>query len=416
MEDDDIPQELKEIVSDLKKSVDDKGAEAQKALTKLEGYTEKLGTSLKEAEKANSEQKQAFQDHVVKHQELEDEHRELSQKLMEFTKAPGTAESAKSGGQLASESDYIKSFSGDHRGTVMLVNKSAGLSMSQHQKAISSDAASAGVLIDPDRRGYVQNPRQPLTVRDLLRTVPTESSVIEYFKLKSFTNNAATVAELGTKPVSDMDFEEASAKVQTIAHLVKVSNQALADAKQLRGIIDVEMSTGLKMFEELQILFGGGTGSDLNGIATQSTAYTAANVGGAGTDSKPDQIRRAMLQASKSFFPTDSIVMSMLDWVNITLQKTDDNAYLFSNPASATSNILWGRTVVDSPVMPDNDFLLGSFGMAATLYDREQITIAVSDSHAGAFAENAQWLRYEERLALTVERPDALVSGSFNAP
>jgi HK97 family phage major capsid protein len=410
-----VPEEVKEIVSDLKAAVEAKGEKAQKALTELEGYTQKLGNSLKEAEQANSEQKQAFQDHVVKHQKLEDEHRELSQKLMELTNGGGQPAQSKTAGQLAAESDYIKSFNGEHHGTRYIVEKSAGLSMASHQKAVSTAADSAGPLTTPDRRGYIQDPVQPLTVRDLLRTVPTQSGVIDYFKKKSFTNNASTVEEFGLKPTSDIDFEEASAKVQTLAHLMKVSNQALADARQLRGIIDVEMATGLKIYEELQLMFGDGTGSNLNGLAPQATAYAAASVGGADTDSTIDQIRRAMLQASKSFYATDSIVMSMLDWVNITLTKTDDNAYLFTNPVTNNGNVLWGRRVVDSPIMPDGDFLVGSFAMAATIYDREQITIAVSDSHNGAFAENAQWLRFEERLALTVERPDALVAGTFNA-
>lgn len=410
-----IPAEVKEIVTQLKESMEAKGEKAQKALTELEGYTAKLGNTLKEAETANSEQKEAFQAHVVKHQKLEDEHRELSQKLMEFTNNTGQAAQAKTAGELAALSDYIKSFNGEHHGTRQIVEKSAGLSMASHQKAVSTAADSAGPLTTPDRRGYIQDPVQPLTVRDLIRTVPTESGVIEYFKKKSFTNNASTVAEFGIKPISDIDFEEASAKVQTLAHLIKISNQALADARQLSGIIDVEMSTGLKIYEEQQLMFGGGTGSDLHGLSPQATAYAAGSVGGAGTDSKIDQIRRAMLQASKSFYATDSIVMSMLDWVNITLTKTDDNAYLFTNPVTANGNVLWGRRVVDSPIMPDGDFLVGSFAMAATIYDREQITIAISDSHNGAFAENAQWLRFEERLALTVERPDALVGGTFNA-
>jgi len=52
--------------------------------------------------------------------------------------------------------------------------------------------------------------------------------------------------------------------------------------------------------------------------------------------------------------------------------------------------------------------------MGATIYDREQMNVAVSTEDGDNFSQNMVTIRVEGRLALTVERPQAFVYGSFN--
>ena len=65
--------------------------------------------------------------------------------------------------------------------------------------------------------------------------------------------------------------------------------------------------------------------------------------------------------------------------------------------------------------MTAGEFLLGDFARAATLWDREMATIRVSEHHADFFIENMVAILCEERLALTVERPLGLVTGTLAA-
>jgi len=63
--------------------------------------------------------------------------------------------------------------------------------------------------------------------------------------------------------------------------------------------------------------------------------------------------------------------------------------------------------------MTEGSFLAGSLGIAAQLLDREQSNIRVSESHSDYFTRGMLAILAEERLAMPVYRPEALVKGSF---
>ena len=60
------------------------------------------------------------------------------------------------------------------------------------------------------------------------------------------------------------------------------------------------------------------------------------------------------------------------------------------------------------------DALVGAFGLGARLWDREQGAIRVSDSHAEYFTQNMVAVLAEERVALTIYRPEAFVAVTFD--
>jgi len=227
-----------------------------------------------------------------------------------------------------------------------------------------------------------------------------------------FTNNAATVAELGLKPTSDLTFELLEIPVRTIAHLMAASRQILDDAPQLRDTVDTKLRYGLGIEEEYQLLLGAGAGTDILGLVPQATDYdTDANVAG---DNATDTIRRAISQVeTASQLPVDAIIVNSTDWSAMLGLKTDDGQYLSGGPFGTTRPSLWGRPVVDTPSMPSGDFLVGSFRQAATLYDRMAVEILLSSEHSDFFAKNMILIRAEERVALAVGRPWALCAGSY---
>ncbi len=278
--------------------------------------------------------------------------------------------------------------------------------------AITSGGASAGPLIQPDRIGMILPMDQRLFLRDLLNWGRTTSNAIEYVQELLFTNSAAPVAELATKPESDLTFEMKSAPVATIAHWIKASKQVLADAPMLQSYINGRLMYGLKLKEEQQLLKGSGVGLNLNGIYTQATAY--ANPGVTVQAETPiDRLRLAMLQVALSEFDTDGIVLNPIDWAGIELTKTTDNAYLFASPTGQVAPTLWGRPVVATQAMTAEDFLVGAFRMGAQGWDREDANIEVSTEDGSNFTTNALTIRCEERVGLTVFRPTAFCKGSL---
>ena len=278
--------------------------------------------------------------------------------------------------------------------------------------AITSGGASAGPLIQPDRIGMILPMDQRLFLRDLLNWGRTTSNAIEYVQELLYTNNAAPVAELATKPESDLTFEMKSAPVATIAHWIKASKQVLADAPMLQSYINGRLMYGLKLKEEQQLLKGSGVGLNLNGIYTQATAYVNPGVT-VQAETRIDRLRLAMLQVSLSELDADAMVLNPIDWAAIELTKTTDNAYLFASPTGQVAPTLWGRPVVATQAMDANDFLVGAFAMAAQGWDREQASVTVSTEDQDNFVKNAVSILCEERVGLTVFRPQGFVKGQL---
>ncbi|BBI91655.1 phage major capsid protein [Serratia symbiotica str. Tucson] len=276
---------------------------------------------------------------------------------------------------------------------------------------ISSDVT--GTIVAPDRQSNIlTKPKQRLFIRDLIASGKTQSNTIYYVKQKGFTNNAKTVAENTAKPYSTIEFEEATVPVRTIAHMFKASKQILDDFSQLASIIDMELRYGLKYVEEQQILFGDGTGSNLNGIFTQATAFKA--------ELKPahrtgiDDLRLAMLQAQLARIPATGHVLHFTNWAQIELIKDTLGRYLLSNPAALTTPTLWGLPVVVTEAADFKDKLLvGAFNLGAQMFDREEANVVISTENTDDFEKNMISIRCEERLALAVYRPEAFIKGDL---
>lgn len=283
---------------------------------------------------------------------------------------------------------------------------------------VTSDGASAGDLIVPDRVPGIKAPGlRRLTIRDLLNVVRTTSNSVEYVRETGFTNNAGPVAEnpSGLKPESNITFEADSAPVVTIAHWIHASKQVLADAPMLRGYIDGRLRYGLKLKEEEQLLKGSGVGLNINGLVTQATAYANPGVT-VKAETRIDRLRLALLQVELAEAYADGIVLSPIDWAAIELTKTADNAYLFANPRGIATPALWGRNVVPTQAMDAGEFLVGAFGggIAAEIHDREDLTVTVATQDDRDFVKNMIKILMEERLTLTVYRPEAFVAGDFD--
>lgn len=281
--------------------------------------------------------------------------------------------------------------------------------------AVSGAPDSAGSLIQPTRvPGIIAPPQQRLFVRDLLNWGTTASPDIEYVRETGFTNNADVVAENpnNPKPQSDLAFEMDSAKVATIAHWIKASKQVLSDVPMLQAYIDGRLIYGLKLKEEAQLLKGSGVGLNIGGIWTQASAYLNPGVV-VQDETMLDRLRIAMLQAELAEYVADGIVLNPIDWTQIELTKTKDNAYLFATPHGLAVPGLWGRPVVSSQSMTKNEFLTGAFALGAQGWDREDANISVSNQDGDNFTKNMVTILAEERVGLTVFRPEAFIKGTF---
>lgn len=278
--------------------------------------------------------------------------------------------------------------------------------------SLTSGAGAAGDLIVPQRQpGIVRQPDRQMTIRDLLTVGRTTSNSIEFVQETGFTNAAAPVAEGATKPESSLEFNLQSTPVRTIAHWIQASKQILQDVPALQSYIDTRMRFGLMIVEEDQILSGDGTGQNLLGLIPQATPFDTGRVRPG--DTRIDIVRRAMTQVRLAEYRADAIVLHPSDWEEIELTKTDEGAYVWANPRGLLGPTLWGLPVIDTTAVEEGEFLVGNFQMAAMLWDREDAVVDISTEDRDNFIKNMVTIRAEERLALEVSRPEALIYGDF---
>jgi len=283
-------------------------------------------------------------------------------------------------------------------------------------KAITTAGGSGGGLSRPDVDTEIASlARRPIMVRDLLTVVPTTSGSVDYAKQANRTNNAAPVAEGQTKPYSNYGWTKTNVPVRTIAHLAKLTRQAAEDAPQLQAEVDSEMRYGLALAEDSQILLGDGTGENLLGLYPQATAY-ALPVGFTmpGSPTQIDKLGAAILQQLLTSFTPDGIVLHPTDWMQMRMLKDANGNYLFGKPGDDVPPKLFGLPIVPTQAMTVGTYLLGAFKLQK-LYDRMAPEVLISSENADDFEKNLLTMRCEERLALAVRQPGAIIKGSFAA-
>lgn len=306
-------------------------------------------------------------------------------------------------------------------------------------KALITGASdtSGGAFVLNDQTGiYEPLGRRELTIRDLVSVRQTESDTVEFVRQTMQPTSAAPVAEAtsaaapttgassgaaltlnaggGYKPEGSFAFEKVTAAVKTIAEWVPATKRGLADASQLRGLIDDELRADIAEEEEDQILNGSGSGENFTGIrntsGVQLQAYTAT-VTGLSPLIETTLRARTKVRTGGRTSPT-GYVFNPADWESIQLARLEKNP---NNEAIAGGvPTLHGLPVVESEAQPVGEGMVADW-RKAVIWDREQASITATDAHADFFIRNLVAILGEERLAFGVIRPSAFVKIDLTA-
>jgi len=295
-----------------------------------------------------------------------------------------------------------------------------------------SSVTSAGAAVRNDMYAPITDlaPMRELVVADLVTKGSTLSDAVEYVRVTSKTNNAAPTAEAanaapgaisgatpgpyvvavgaGQKPESAMALEVVTTTVKTIAHWIPITKRAASDAGQVRTLVDAFLEQGLQEALETQMLTGNGIGENFTGIMNAGIL----TVGSAGTDIDAivDAIRSIRVTGRRR--PT-GIVIHPNDWFStgFLTAKDSQGRYLIGDPRASIDqlNTLWGLQVVVSEGITENTALVGDFRQAV-LWEREGVTITMTDSHMDFFTRNLLVILAEMRAAFGVLDSEAFCS------
>lgn len=390
----------------IEKDIDTINASLKKVGDDLRAFADQSQKEIKRTGDMQAETKAKVDELLVQQGELRARLQAAEQAIVN-AETHGDPARPKSWGEQVAESEALEAFNANDRGSFRV----------RVQSAITSDQGSGGQIVEPGRvPGIVAPAEQRLFIRDLLNWGRTVSNSIEFVRETGFTNSADVVDEAPSdeKPESNLTFELAAAPVATIAHWIHASKQVLADIGMLQAYIDGRLRYGLKLKEEAQLLKGSGVGLNIDGIYTQASAYSNPGVT-VTAETGIDRLRLAMLQVALAEYAADGIVLNPIDWAGIELTKDGENRYIFAQPTGLAGPRLWGLPVVATQSMDAADFLVGAFGMGAQGWDREDVSVRVSTEDRDNFVKNMVTILCEERVALTVYRPEAFVKGEFGS-
>ncbi|WP_160051285.1 phage major capsid protein [Nocardiopsis sp. FR26] len=291
------------------------------------------------------------------------------------------------------------------------------------------DRTSAGGLVRPDYRGLqlgLDPFMRPLTMRDLVTGATTTSDTIEYTYIDAVTNRAEFVAEStsvntpaeqtpanGVKPLSGFTTKSESTTVKTIAHWFALTRRALSDVAQVRSLVDALLRYGLEEKIDREIINGDGSTSDsLRGIAhTPGVQVLTVNAGTMDpVRANIEAIRRAKTMTRLGArAQSNGVAVNPSDLENMDLVKDNEGRYILGGPVAAGgTNTLWNLPVVENEAVPQGELFVGDWSKAV-LYDREEASITVTDSHSDFFVRNMVAVLGECRVALAVLQPSAFV-------
>lgn len=259
--------------------------------------------------------------------------------------------------------------------------------------------------------------RRPLTIRNVVTNLQTDSDLVEFVRVTTETNNAAAVAEAtgasdgtGVKPESVLAFEKVTTAVKTVAHWIPATKRALSDAAQLRGLIDQFLRYGLEEELEDQMINGDGTGENFTGIS--NTTGVQAQAWDTNILTTTRKARRKVRTVGRRI--PNAFLLHPEDWEVIDLLQDNEARYYAGGPFDTMAPRLWGLPVIESEALTQGVGYVGDFNVAV-LWDREDAAISVSDSHSDFFIRNLVAILAELRAAFGVLKPNAIVEIDLTA-
>lgn len=281
---------------------------------------------------------------------------------------------------------------------------------------LTTGAAFVPLLTEYDRT-IVHAFRPGPVVADLLGSGSISGNAVSYFIEGAVEGAFNTVAEGAQKPqMHFVDPTSALDKLTKIAAWWDESDEMVEDLPFMVSEINNRGLYLLSMFEEAQLINGPGTGTTIRGLLNRSGIQTETQA--VAPDSAQDAIFRAMTKVQTATgFAADGIIINPADYQSLRLSKDANGQYFgggfFTGPYGVggvpSQPPLWGLSTVVSTAVAAKTVVVGAFKQAATVYRKGGVRVEQTNSDLGKFTSNLITTRIEERIALAVRVPAAIV-------
>lgn len=277
------------------------------------------------------------------------------------------------------------------------------------QVLVEGTAASGGYLVPEEFANMIVEDRRDATIMRQLATVIPVST--DTFHLPTLASRPKTFwrSEAAVKNTSTATFGEIVLTPYSLASIVPLSNELVADASLGTGGSIVSMIAGLMgtaLAEEEDKAFWTGNGS---GRPTGIDNYTFTTLTAGLTDaSRADTLIQALYKLPQGYRGNAVVVANKNTWAKIATLKDNNNQYLLTGLGNSPTPVLRGRPIYEQNDIGDGKAFIGDF-RDYYIADRQGITVDVSTEAtvggSSAFEKNLTFVRVESRvdgeLALT---------------
>lgn len=275
-------------------------------------------------------------------------------------------------------------------------------------------SADGGYLVPPEFANMIVEDIRDLSImRGLANVMTTQSNSVHIPSLIS-RPKAAWRAEKAAKTTSTATFSENILTPYSLASIVPLSNELVADAKQGVGGSIVNYIAGLmatSLAEKEELAFWAGTGSG-QPTGIDGGVYTLRQVPAGLTDtSRADALIQTYQTTPQGYRNRAVWVANMGTLFEIGRLKDSQNRYLLTDLAGSPTQLIKGRPVYESNNLAGGVVLFGDFSFYQ-IVDREGISVDISTEAtvggSSAFEKNLTYVRVEKRVDAELLLPAAV--------
>lgn len=283
------------------------------------------------------------------------------------------------------------------------------------QTLVEGTGSRGGFLVPEDFVNIVVEDKRDLTVMRQLATVLQVTTDTIHIPNLASRPRAFWRSEAAVKSTTTVDFGETVLTPYSLAAIVTLSNELVADAQLGGNIISlVGRVMSRSLAEEEDKAFWTGNGS---GRPTGIDNYTFATITAAATDSgRADAIINSIFRLPQGYRSGAAFVANRNTWARVATLKDSQSNYLLSDLGSAASPTLRGLRTYEQNDLPDGKMFVGDFSFYY-IADRQGIQVDVSTEATVAsqslFERNLTAVRVEERVdgELTLTQPIVEIEG-----
>lgn len=405
--------------------IDALALKATELIAQVKGITDPLDAKLKQIEESFKEKGVVDPELKASVENLAKKHEELATQIDAKLADIATLKNAGQPGTKSLNEILQAEFYKKETGNLSIVDRIKGMaagtmgknSIDINLKAVA-DMSSAGNLTGTYFQGYDMRPGvtiRPLFDAHLRPTIPattTEKPLIRYVRETTSEGGFDMVAEGGTKPEIDWDFDIVDAPVRKIAGYFRIPDEMIDDIPYLLTYLTGRGLEELKNKEDQQILYGTGAGQQLSGVNAVATAFDAGPLV-VTAPNRFDTLVAAKKQLRLLNLVPNFVWVSPEDYAAMRLTKLSTGEYVF--PVIPGTDTI---TVDGTPIIQNNRITAGTFFVLDTRYmeiaDRMQSTVRLFDQDRDNAIKNMVTCVIEERLAFPIYRPQAIIKGTFS--